>query len=78
MQVISQNRRSAVTYRGVSLGADSRGMTTLNILTEGGKVFTMGHFADPGKAESVMEEIIRAAAGENPRNEYSIPGEWEE
>lgn len=78
MQVISQDRRSAAIYRGVSLGADSRGMTTLNILTEGGKVFVMGHFTDPRKAESVMEEIIRASTGENPRDAYSIPGEWEE
>lgn len=75
MQVISQDGRAAFTYRGVSLGADSRGQTLVNILTEGGRLFTVGHFADPRKAERVMDEMVRAEAGEHPRDAYYIPKE---
>lgn len=75
MQVISQDGRAAFTYRGAALGADSRGQTLINVLTEGGRLFTVGHFADPRRAERVMGEIIRAAAGEHPRDAYRVPGE---
>lgn len=74
MQVVSQDGTRAVIYKGVSLVANERGMTVLNILTEGGKAFSMGYFTEHKAAKRVTAEIILSAAAEG-KEVYYIPAE---
>lgn len=75
MQVVSQDGTKAVTYKGVSLGTGSRGMTVLSILTEGGQAYAMGHFIERKAAKRVVAEIILSAAEKEGKEVYYVPAE---
>lgn len=75
MQILSQDGTKAVVYKGVSLSVNDRGLTLLNVLTEGGKAFIMGYFRDYEKAKQIVREIISSVG---KRTVYCIPKEQEE